>query len=178
VIFQMGVVGSCEHAPSLTSPLDTAEAGTLSSGRVLLSLPSAVLWPPPTSHTASPQTSTFTALYLGLHSLWKLRPHEISLVLLMALPAFRSPYAEEFFEAASPDPSPLPWPSRSLKRSALLCSPFRANISTLQDSLYGTDYRVAPPSQSQLRFTTWCHHRQWELATWLSGDYHDRTSTG
>jgi hypothetical protein len=40
-----------------------------------------------------------------------LRPREISLVALPAFPTFRSPYAGEFFEAASPESSPLPWPS-------------------------------------------------------------------
>ena len=40
-----------------------------------------------------------------------LRPRETSLVALPAFPTFRSPYAGEFFEAASPDSSPLPWPS-------------------------------------------------------------------
>ena len=46
------------------------------------------------------------------------RPREISLVALMALPVFRSPYAGGFFEAACPESSPLPWPSRCLKRWA------------------------------------------------------------
>ena len=46
------------------------------------------------------------------------RPREISLVALMALPAFRSPYAGGFFEAARPVSSPLPWPSRQMKRWA------------------------------------------------------------
>ena len=66
----------------------------------------------------------------------------------MTFRTFRSPYAEEFFEAAAPESSPLPWPSRSLKRSALPGSPCGANISTLQDSLHGTDCSFAPPSRS------------------------------
>ena len=74
----------------------------------------------------------------------------------MALPAFRSPYAGGFFEAALPESSPLPWPSRSLKRSAPACSPCGANMSTLQDSLDGTDYWVALPSQED----TALHHPQ------------------
>ena len=74
----------------------------------------------------------------------------------MALPACRSPYAGGFFEAALPESSPLPWPSRSLKRSAPACSPCGANMSTLQDSLDGTDYWVALPSQED----TALHHPQ------------------
>src|SRR5437667_4230514 len=46
------------------------------------------------------------------------RPREISLVALMALPTFRSPYAGGFFEAPPPDSSPLPLPSRQIKRLA------------------------------------------------------------
>ena len=45
------------HAPSLTSPLDTAEVEALPSHRVVLSRWSSVLWPPPTSHPASPWIS-------------------------------------------------------------------------------------------------------------------------
>ena len=37
------------------------------------------------------------------------RPREVSRVALMALPAFRSPYAGGFLEAALPESSPLPW---------------------------------------------------------------------
>lgn len=82
------------------------------------------------------------------------RPREISLVALMAFPAFRSPYAGGFFEAAFPESLPLPWPSRSLKRSAPSCSPCGANMSTLQDSLHGTDCSFALPSQE----VTALHH--------------------
>jgi len=82
------------------------------------------------------------------------RPREISLVALMAVPAFRSPYAGGFFEAALPESSPLPWPSRRMIRSAPSCSPSGANMSALQDSLYGTDYWFALPSQE----VTALHH--------------------
>jgi hypothetical protein len=54
-----------------------------------------------------------------------LRPRETSLVALPAFPTFRSPYAGEFFEAASPESLPLPWPSLWLRSSALPCSPSR-----------------------------------------------------
>jgi hypothetical protein len=82
------------------------------------------------------------------------RPREISLVALMTVPAFRSPYAGGFFEAARPESSPLPWPSRGMKRSAPSCSPYGANISALQDSLYGTDCWVALPPRED----TALHH--------------------
>src|SRR3989304_6148969 len=72
------------------------------------------------------------------------RPREISLVALPAFPTFRSPYAGEFFEPASPESSPLPWPSLLLRSSAPPC-PFRVNMTTLQDSRNGTDCRSAPP---------------------------------
>ena len=97
-----------------------------------------------------------TGLYQALPRAVDPRPREVSLVALMALPAFRSPYAGGFFEAARPESSPLPWPSRSLKRSAPSWSPCGANMSTLQDSLDGTDYGVALPSQED----TALHHTQ------------------
>src|SRR3970040_2948490 len=82
------------------------------------------------------------------------RPREISLVALPAFPTFRSPYAGEFFEAASPESSPLPWPSLLLRSSALPC-PFRVNMTTLQDSRNGTDCRFAPPPRKGIhRFAT------------------------
>ena len=84
------------------------------------------------------------------------RPREISLVALMAVPTFRSPYAAEFFGAARPESSPLPWPSRSMKRWALRWSPCGANISALQDCLHGTDCWFAPPPQRN----TPLHHLQ------------------
>jgi hypothetical protein len=73
-------------------------------------------------------------------------PPEVSLVPPSPVPAFRPPYAEEFFEVASPDSSPLPWPSPGLSGSALPC-PLRVNITTLQGSLDVTDYWVALLSQ-------------------------------
>ncbi len=97
----------------------------------------------------------FPCLYRAFRGLCP-RHREISLVALMAVPTFRSLYAEEFFEAAFPESSPLPWPSRCMRRSALLCSPCGANMSTLQDSLYGTDCWLAPPSQR----VTPLHHLQ------------------
>ena len=81
------------------------------------------------------------------------RPCEISPVPPTTFPASRPPYAGEFFTAALPGSSPLPWPSLSLKSSALPCSPTGANISTLlceallRHSLYVTGCWFAPPSR-------------------------------
>ena len=120
--FLVGVVGSDEPAPSHLSPLDTVEAGDLPSDAVLLSAPSPVLCPHPTSH-AAPAWISQLVLMPRLPRGVDPRPREISLVALIALPAFRSPYAGGFFEAARPESSPLPWPSRQMKRSAPSCSP-------------------------------------------------------
>ena len=141
------------HAPSLPSPLDSVEAGELPSGGFCCPRPQRYYLP----------LRLLTRLRPGLriHVLIPRlprpvdpRPREISLVALMAFPAFRSPYAGGFFEAVLPESSPLPWPSRCITRSAPSCSPHGANISTLQDSLYGTDYWVALPPQED----TALHH--------------------
>jgi hypothetical protein len=58
-------------------------------------------------------------------------PCEISPVPSPTVTTSRSPYAGEFFGAAFPGYSRLPWPSLSLTSSALPCSPLRANLSTL-----------------------------------------------
>jgi hypothetical protein len=57
------------HAPSLTSSLSLVEVEALPSWQVVLSCPSSVLWPPPTSHPASLWTSLLS-LYHQLWSLW------------------------------------------------------------------------------------------------------------
>jgi hypothetical protein len=64
------------------------------------------------------------------------RPNEISPVPSPTLTTSRSLYAGEFFGAAYPGSSRLPWPSLSLTSSALPCSPLGANLSALQDSLH------------------------------------------
>ena len=123
------------HAPSLTSPLSPVEVEALPSHRVLLSRWSSVLWPPPTSHPASPWTSLLQlipAITMGVDH----RPNETSPVPSPTFTTSRSLYAGEFFGAAFPGSSHLPWPSLSLTSSALPRSPFGANLSTLQDSLY------------------------------------------
>ena len=95
VTFLLGVVGSDEHAPSLHSLHDTVEAGDLPSGTVMLSAPSAVLCPPPTSHRAPAWTSLHGAYTIPSAAV-RSRPDEISPVPQMAVPAFRSPYAGGF----------------------------------------------------------------------------------
>ncbi len=57
------------HAPPLTSPLNVVEAEALPSDPVLLSEPSAVIWPLPTSHTAYHRISR-PRLYRRLRRLW------------------------------------------------------------------------------------------------------------
>ena len=154
-----GVVGSSEHAPSLPSSVDIVEAGDLPSGAVVLSAPSAVVCPPPTPHRAPAWTSPSRLIprlprpVRPTH--WAPRPDEASPVPQMAVPTFRSPYAGGFLEV-DPESSPRPWPSRRMRRSAPSCSPCGVHMTTLQDSLDGTDYRVAPPPRGQ---TALHHHR-------------------
>jgi len=62
-----------------------------------------------------PQTS-LQSLYQGLPGMWCPGPTETSLVAQSTFTTFRSPYAGEFFEAALPDSSPLPWPSPHFDR--------------------------------------------------------------
>ena len=98
--FLVGVIGSDEHAPSCLSPLDPGDVGDLPSDAVVLSASSPVLCPPPTSHAALAWISPHV-LIPGLPRGVDPRPREISRVALMAVSAFRSPYAGGFFEAAS-----------------------------------------------------------------------------
>ena len=115
--------------------LSTVEAEALPSHRVLLSRWSSVLWPPPTSHSAFPWISLLQLIPVITTGVDH-RPNETSPVPSPAFPTSRSPYAGEFFGAARSGSSRLPWPSPSLTSSALPCSPFGANLSALQDSLY------------------------------------------
>jgi len=104
----------------------------------------------------STMTSSDSSGSLPLDFDWRLIPRvavdvdhglpEVSLVPPSPVPAFRPPYAEECFEVAFPDSSPLPWPSPGLSGSALPC-PLRVNIATLQGSLDVADYEVALLSQ-------------------------------
>ena len=142
----------CGHAPSLTSPPSPVEVEALPPHRVVLSRWSPVLWPPPTSHPASPWTSLLQlipAITMGVDH----RPNETSPVPSPTFTTSRSPYARGFFGAALPGSSHLPWPSLSLTSSAPSCSPFGANLSTLlceallRHSLYVTGCGFALLSQ-------------------------------
>ena len=97
------------HAPSLTSSLSPVKVEARPSHRVMLSRWSSVLWPPPTSHPASPWISLLQlipAVTMGVDH----RPNETSPVPASAFTTSRSPYAGEacpelvegFFGAASP----------------------------------------------------------------------------
>jgi hypothetical protein len=165
------------HAPSLTSSLSPVEVEALPSHRVVLSRWSSVLWPPPTSHPAS--------LWISPHRLIPeftldvdQRPNEISPVPSPTFITSRSPYAGEFFCAVSPGSTRLPWPSLCMKSSALSCSPFGANISTLQDLLYATGCDFALPPQEDNASAPPVTQKHWLPATWPPGSYHDRTPTG
>jgi hypothetical protein len=58
-------------------------------------------------------------------------------------------------------------------------SPCGVNMTTLQDSRYGTDCRFAPPyMEGYSASPPPVARKQREPATWLSGDYHGRTFTG
>ena len=134
------------HAPSLTSSLSSVEVEALPSHRVLLSRWSSVLWPPPTSHPASPWTSPLRcipAITMGVSH----RPNETSPVPSSTFTTSRSPYAGEFFSVVSPGSTRFPWPSLRMTSLALSCSPSGANLSTLQDSLYVTGCGFALLSQ-------------------------------
>jgi hypothetical protein len=111
----------------------------------VLSRWSSVLWPPPTSHPASPWTSLLQlirrtiSLYQRLRWLWTTNRMRSPLFhrLLSQHPAPRTPKGPS---RLLPGPSPLPWPSLSLTSSAPSGSHSWATISTLQDSLYPQDY--------------------------------------
>ena len=75
------------------------------------------------------------------------RPCETSPVPSPTFTTSRSPYAEEFFGVALSGSSHLPWLSLCMKSLALPCSPYGANISTLQDSLHVTGCGFALLSQ-------------------------------
>ena len=118
---------------------------------------SSVVWPPPTSHSASSWISLLQLIPFVTTDVDR-RPCETSPVpsstfydalhrRCAASPTSRSPYAGGFFAVVYSGSSPLPWPSPSLTGSAPSCSLFRANLSTLQDSLYVTGCCFALLSQ-------------------------------
>ena len=112
----------------------------------MLSQWSSVVWPPPTSHPASSWISLLQLIPFVTTDVGR-RPCEISPVPSSTFTTSRSPYAGGFFAVVYSGSSPLPWPSPSLIGSAPSCSPFGANLSTLQDSLYVTGCCFALLSQ-------------------------------
>ena len=139
-------MASLRHAPSLTSPLGLVEVEDLPSPRVLLSQGSSVLWPPPTPHTASRRTSLLQLIPAVTVDVDH-RPGEVSPVSSPTFTTSRSPIRRRVLCSCYPGSSPLPWPSVSISNSAPSCSPFGANISTLQDSLDVTGCCFAPLPQ-------------------------------
>jgi hypothetical protein len=100
-MYYTGVVGlyPYRHAPSLTSSLGPVEVEALPSQQVMLSCSSSVLWPPPTSHPASRQTSLLQLIPAVTVDVGH-RPSETSPVSSPAFTTSRSPYAAGFFASA------------------------------------------------------------------------------
>ena len=147
------------HAPSLTSPLSLVEVEALPSHRVVLSRWSSVLWPPPTSHLASPWTSLLQ-LMPAVTMAVDHRPDETSPAEYRSLAVFRrllsqhpAPHTPEGPSRLLPGSSPLPWPSLSLTSSAPSGSRCRANTPTLQDSLHvtGCCFALLPQEDTSLQ---------------------------
>ncbi len=136
------------HAPSLTSSLDPVEAEALPSGKVLLSSPSSVLWPPPTPHEVS-------LLNFGIHSLYQRLQEMLALDFMRSL-LFRHLLSQHSVSFTPESSSGLLFQilhpflglRQHLKGSALSFSrQKRANLTMLQSSLDVTDCCFAPPSQ-------------------------------
>ena len=89
----------------------------------------------------------FFSLYQRLRWLWTIDRMRPLLFRRLLSPHPVPPYAGEFFGAAFPGSSRLPWPSLRMTSSALPCSPLGANLSALQDLLYATGCDFALPSQ-------------------------------
>ena len=84
------------------------------------------------------------------------RPDETSPVPSSTVTTSHTPYTGEFFAADSSGSSPLLLPSPCVTGSALSCSPYGANMSVLQVSLYVTGCCFASLS---LGVTTLRHNR-------------------
>jgi hypothetical protein len=138
------------HAPSLTSSLNLVEVETLPSGQVVLSCPSLGLRPIGTmasSDFSSGILQDFTLRLIPSVSVVLChRPDETSPVSSPTFATSHTPYTGEFFTAVSGS-MPLLLPSPCVTGSALSCSPYGANMSVLQVSLYVTGYCFASLSQ-------------------------------
>ena len=113
-------------------------------------------------------------LIAGLTIVVVYRPPEISLVSVSAVITFRSPYAVEFFEAAFQILHLFHGLHQKVSGSAL---PFPYDDAAGFPSWYGLLSRTSF-SEAYSASTPPVTRGHGELATWLSGDYHDRTSTG
>jgi hypothetical protein len=89
----------------------------------------------------------FISLYQRFRWVWTIDRMRSLLFRRLLSPHPVPPYAGEFFGVAFPGSSRLPWPSLRMTSSALPCSPLRANLSALQDSLYVAGYGFALLSQ-------------------------------
>ena len=137
------IIGSCrasllwrvwlafQHSPALTRFRCMSKAGPLPSGKVMLSLPSQVIWAHQTPQPDIPLHFTGVPLIGAVTAGVACRPGGASPVPRPTLPTFRSPYAGGFFGAALPGSSRLPWPS-----------PLFAGLGSLL-TLTGTPYDAA-----------------------------------
>lgn len=113
-------------------------------------------------------------LIAGLTVVVGYRPSEISLVSVSAVMAFRSPYAVEFIEVALQILPLFHGLHQQVSGSAL---PFPHVDAAGFPLWYGLP-SCTSSSEAYSAFTPPVARGHEELATWLSGDYHDRTSTG
>ena len=162
------------HLPPLFS---LVEVETLPSGRVLLSLPSSVLWSPPTSHPASSWISLLELIPVVTTAV-SCRPNQISPVPSPPFPTSRSPYAGRLFAAASTGSSPLPWPSLLLDELGSLLLPFRGQpFDAARFTLcYGLLF-CFPFSGSYIASAQPVTRLHWMPATWPPVRYQDWTFT-
>jgi len=176
VIFLSDGVGRFRHASSTYLPLSTIKSKALSSDRFVLSQPSTDIWPPPTSPNRwSICTSPCGLISRDLYVRCGLPPAgDLLLFLSIRFDDIPLPIRRGFFEGAF---QILPLFRGLSPEGVVRLSLFR--MSTLQDSLYGTDCHLAPLSQRHTPAFTLPVTRGHEgLATRLSGNYRDRTLAG
>jgi hypothetical protein len=113
-------------------------------------------------------------LIAGLTVVVGYRPSEISLVSVSAVIAFRSPYAVEFIEVAL-QILPLFHGLHQKVSGSALPVPY---VDAAGFPLWYGLPSCTSSSEAYSAFTPPVARGHKELATWLSGDYHDRTSTG
>jgi hypothetical protein len=94
------------------------------------------------------------------------------------VPACRPPDAEARFEAASPDATPLPWPSPCVERRGAPWS--RAGSPHAAAGCTGGDGRLGCPagSEGDAASAPPVARKPWAPAPWRSGASHGRPDTG